>query len=92
MKNGPIDVDFIKKNTSKKDIELFLGPVDKKQEQVFFDLKDGMLIAHFMHQAGVFKSVSEARKNGWNKSIPEGFSTFVVSKKRSKITILNIID
>ena len=42
-----------------------------------------------MHVAGIFSSISEARKNGWNKPIPNGFSEFTVGKTKKKIWILN---
>ena len=48
-------------------------------------------MAHIMHLAGVFPSVGIARKNGWNKPIPEGFSEFTVGKSRKKVWILNEI-
>jgi hypothetical protein len=87
---GPIDFDFIKRNTSEKDKKLFLGPIDENQDTVEFDLDDKLRVAHFMAQAGIFPSVGQARKNGWDKPIPLGFSHFIVGKKKSKITILNI--
>jgi hypothetical protein len=45
-----------------------------------------------MHLSGVFPSVGIARKNGWNKPIPEGFSEFTVGKSRKKVWILNEIN
>lgn len=89
MPMGRVDIDFIKEGTSKKDIDLFLGPVNENQEQVFISFENKML-AHLMKEAGIFPSVSEARRNGWNKPIPSGFSHFVVGKKRSSIAILNL--
>lgn len=87
---GPIDFDFIKINTSEKDKNLFLGPIDEDQSTVEFEINDKLRIAHFMAKAGIFPSVGQARKNGWDKPIPPGFSHFVVGKMKSKITILNI--
>lgn len=87
---GRIDIDFIKKDTSQKDIELFLGPVDKEQEQIFFEDKEGLTLAHFLAEAKIFPSISQAKKNNWDKNIPKGFSQFIIGKKRSMITILNI--
>jgi len=45
-------------------------------------------MSHIMHAAGIFKSVNEARKNGWDKPIEKGFSKLIVSKKKIKIFIL----
>ena len=89
---GPIDFDFILKGSTEKDINLFLGPVSEDQATVEFERGDWLRIAHFMSQAGIFPSVGQAKKNGWDKPIPLGFSHFIVGKKKSRITILNIQD
>ena len=54
-------------------------------------IEDHWIMAHIMHLAGVFPSVNIARKNGWNKPIPDGFSEFTVGKKKKKVWILNEI-
>jgi hypothetical protein len=87
-----IDIDFILKETNEKDIDLFLGPVSKGQKQIYFENRDNLLLAHFIYEAGIMKSISEARKNGWNKPIPKGYSEFFIGKKKSRITILNIVE
>lgn len=87
---GPIDFDFILKGTKETDKNLFLGPISKDQETIEFELNDNLRIAHFMAQANIFPSVGQARKNGWDKSIPSGFSEFMVGKAKKRITILNI--
>lgn len=46
-------------------------------------------LAHLMQRAGLFKSVGEARRNGWNKPVPPGFSTYVVGKGKTNVTIFN---
>lgn len=45
-------------------------------------------LAHIMASAGVFPSVGQARKNGWGKPIPDGFSQYVVGKRKILITIV----
>lgn len=90
MAVGRVDIDFIKQDTDSKDIDLFLGPVNETQNQVFIDSFDNKTLAHIMKDAGVFSSVSDARRNGWNKEVPSGFSHFIVGKKKSSIAILNI--
>lgn len=64
-------------------------PLPPWQEFSFFELdrefNGNATMAHVMHRAGVFKSVSEARKNGWNK--PLQFGDFVVTKKKIRIRI-----
>ena len=76
----------------------FLSPKvnDKDRDSFGFDdenimIEDHWIMAHVMHAAGVFPSVGIARKNGWNKPIPEGFSEFTVGKTKKKIWILNEI-
>lgn len=46
----------------------------------FFMFTDEHLMAHLLHKAGAFKSVGDARRNGWNKPIPFGFSMTRVGK------------
>ena len=80
----------------------FLSPkVPSKDRDLFgFDdcgtgenimIEDHWIMAHVMHLAGVFPSVSIARKNGWNKPIPDGMSEFTVGKRKKKVWILNEI-
>ena len=45
-------------------------------------------LAHIMTRAGLFSSVSQARKNGWDKPIPKGFTQYVVGKNKTRITTL----
>ena len=47
------------------------------------------MMCHLMHFAGFFPSVTSARKNGWDKPIPAGFSEFIVGKRKKKVVILN---
>ena len=54
-------------------------------------IEDDWLLAHVMHRAGIFPSVGIARKNGWNRPIPDGFSDFTVGKNKKKVWILNEI-
>ena len=54
-------------------------------------IEDHWIMAHVMHMAGVFPSVGIARKQGWNKPIPDGFSEFTVGKSKKKVWILNEI-
>ena len=85
-------IDFIKCGTAQSDIDLFLAPVDTDQPVIFFETHEKLVLAHFMQQAGIFPSVSQARKNGWDKPVPKGFSQFTVGKNKVLITILNIED
>jgi hypothetical protein len=78
-------MNFISK-ISNKDKELFFGPIEP--DDTFILIEDHWTMANIMHQAGIFKSVSQARKNGWNKPIPKGLTIFTVGKKRKEIVIL----
>ena len=77
-------MNFIGKNTTEADKELFFG-----LHETFIIIEEHWIMAHILHKAGIFPSVSQARKNGWNKPIPEGFNFFTVGKKakRTKIFI-----
>ena len=64
---------------------------EKDMKDSAWHIEDNWCLAHIMHLSGVFPSVGIARKNGWNKPIPEGFSEFTVGKSRKKVWILNEI-
>lgn len=55
----------------------------------YVPLVDGWTMAHVMHAAGLFPSVSQARKNGWDKPIPEGWSEYTVGKLRKRVFVYN---
>ena len=82
---------FITKKVTEKDIELFFGKVENDDIFIFFD-PDKWVMAHFLYHVGIFKSITQARKNGWNKPIPSGFNFYTVGKKAKKQTfyVLNI--
>ena len=82
------EFNFIAPHVSDADIELF-GFEDAPN---CFNIEDNWLMAHVMHCANIFPSVSSARKQGWNKSIPGGFSEFTVGKNKTKIWILNLTE
>jgi hypothetical protein len=74
------------------DLEGFFGPL--RDEDVFVFVNPGTTWAHVLAKLGPFKSISDARKNGWNKPIEEGFTdTFKVGKAHRKfITTFNPTD
>ena len=82
------EFNFIDPSVSKNDIEFF----GFKDAANCFDIQDVWTMAHVMHAAGIFPSVSIARKQGWNKPIPKGMSDFTVGKRKTKIWILGEID
>ena len=52
-------------------------------------IEEHWTMAHIMHNVGIFDSVNQARKNGWNKPIPFGIWQKKVGKKRVLISIMN---
>ena len=83
-----MEVNFIHPKMSDRDLEIF-GFMDAPN---CFHIENNWTLAHVMHVAGVFPSVSIARKNGWNRSIPHGMSQFTVGKSRLSVCILNEFD
>jgi len=76
--------DFVHEDVAPLDIALF-----EMAPNISFN--DTHCLAHIMFWAGAFPSVSQARKNGWDKPIPVGFSEFKVGKTKRRIFILNRI-
>ena len=82
-------MNFISLNAPMGDAEKFFGDWDGVIDgpvQLFDPANETM--AHLMVQAGAFPSVTMARKNGWNKPIPEGWSEAKVGK-HTRIWIWN---
>ena len=82
---------FISENVGEDDKNLFFGPLSIGNE-TFIEIQHRWCMAHILHNIGMFPSISQARKNGWNKPIPWGFTAITVGKKAKKqdIFILNI--
>lgn len=78
---------FISENITKDDKDLFFG-----SDEEFVEIQPRWCMAHILHSVGMFTSISQARKNGWNKPIPWGYTELTVGKKAKKqdIFILNI--
>lgn len=70
------------------DVELFLGPLTP-DDGPFTPLPPEWTMAHVMHAAGLFPSVGQARKNGWAKPVPPGYSQYTVSKRKVRVYVLN---
>jgi len=73
-------------------IDSIFGPLDPKEKEAIIFFDDSKIMAHIIQQAGIFKSISEARKNGWNKPIPPGFTDLTLTKRKIRVTILNIVE
>jgi hypothetical protein len=84
------DINFINENVTGEDREMFFGPLDGTE--VFHALNERWTMANVMVIAGIFPSLSQARKQGEDKPIPEGWTHITRGKKarKKKIWILNI--
>lgn len=81
---------FIHPDLPESDRELFFGPLGDDEE--FILIEDGWLMAHIMHRVGIFPSVGQARKQGWDKPISEGFTMMTPTKRKIPVTILNYFE
>lgn len=50
------------------------------------DFEPGATMAHVMHRAGAFPSVTQARKNGWDRPIEPG--TWRVGRRKATIRVV----
>ena len=80
------DFNFLSKGIGEEEKELFFGPFNGDEEWFIIEEKD--IMANVLVKAGIFPSISQARKNGWNKPIPEGFTNMFVGKHKKQISIL----
>ena len=64
------------------DRDLFLD------DDVLEQLPEGMTtMAQLLAHIGKFKSIGEAKKNGWDKPIPTGWNEFNIGKGKNRIDI-----
>lgn len=68
-------------------------------KRTFGDGDDGIItmsretkFPDLLHKLGIFKSKSDARRNGWDKEIPLGYHHIVVGKLRHSIEVLKTTD
>jgi len=82
------EMNFVHEDVPPEDKFLFMGPFDA-DDGPFLLFNDTHTMAHIMHMAGCFKSVTQARKNGWDKPVPPGYQEIRFGKNRLMIYILN---
>ena len=70
---------FIHENV-KDDLDLFFGPIED-EEVVHFN--DEWTMTHIMHHVGMFPSLTQARKNNWDKPIDSGFTERVKLSRKN---------
>ena len=82
-------LNFITPDLSEEDKDLFFGPLD---EEEFIVIEENWTMANILHAAGVFPSITQARKNTSEHVIPSGFTILTRGKKakRKVIFICNI--
>jgi hypothetical protein len=86
MSHGHIDVNVLVGDTPDSDKELFFGPLE--ESDVWIKLSSDARWPDVMAAAGIFTSKSQARKNGWDKDIDEGFTDIRVGKLKHRVTVL----
>lgn len=82
------EIHFVSKSTKIEDIDIFFGPL--VGNETIFEILSGEKLCHLMFRAGVFKSVSDARRNGFDLDIPYGYSEYKIGKLKKRIYILNL--
>lgn len=75
---------------SRKNVrETDLPTLGLDQDEIIMIAEDHWIMAHIMTLAGIFPSVGQARKNGWTKPIPDGFTMLTAGKLKHIICIWN---
>lgn len=83
-------VNFAHRAVTEWDRDQLLGPIENDTETVV-EFESGATLAHILHMAGMFKSVSEAKRNGYDRPLPPGYSEHRWSRRRVTISILNVV-
>lgn len=73
-------MNFIHCELPEPDKDLFFGPLEEGDD--FTTFGGDLTMADLVVELGVFPSVKQARKNGWAKPIPAGFSAHKIGKRR----------
>jgi hypothetical protein len=79
------DYNFVSSNTSLWMFRQMFDPIESGERYIL--LQPTWNMAHLIHASGVFDSIGNARKNGWNKPIPKGLTNFIVGKKKISLWI-----
>lgn len=80
---GEVNIVVENEHLQEGDIELFFGPIQPFDTTIL--VPEGTSWAHVLAKIGCFPSVSQARKNGWNKPIQPGWTDrFKVGKAARK--------
>lgn len=86
-----MDFNFFSPKTTEKEIQAFFGPIEA--QEVFIPLEPNWTFADIAVQCGIFKSKSEAKRNGWGNVIPTGFwHKNRIGRNNVSVTILKLED
>ena len=86
------EINFIHQDVSPEMKEAIMGPFEESDGPVIEFDDSFTIMAHILHKSGIFRSVTEARKNGWDKPIEPGYTHLQIGKKKLNIYILNKFD
>lgn len=74
---SPVEANFVGPKTSTQDLLDLFNP-----EDIIHAIQPtDTTLAHLMFRGGFFSSISEARRNGWNKPIEHGWNMYKIGKK-----------
>lgn len=80
MKN----VNFVHEGLTGTDLDAMFGPFE--EDELFIRFNDtNTQLASLMVKAGLFKSIGEARRNGWGGCVPEGLNCVRFGKRKLPI-------
>lgn len=82
------EIHFVRDDVPEATVDLLLGPFEPTDGPIIKLDSTFTNLAQIMWKAGVFPSVTQAKKNGWDKPINSGFSHFVVGKSKKNIFVV----
>lgn len=84
---GFLTANVIVGDVSDDDIDLLFGP---DEDEVVITVPTDFRWPQLLKLLGVFSSAGQARKNGWDKDIEEGWSEALFKKQRKAVFILKV--
>lgn len=82
------EIHFVSPAVSETDKDVFFGPLT--DTDVFLPIEPHYKLCNLMGLSGIFPSIGQARKNGWDLEIPKGYSEYTVGKLKKRIWVLNL--
>jgi hypothetical protein len=87
---------------SRIDVNILIGAVSEQDKICFFGDDEGIIpvgeiflerdlstrFPELLADLGLFPSRGQARKNGWDKDIPEGWTDLTIGKLKNRVCIL----